>query len=169
LSASDNIGLSLSCDIKDDAPEGNYVIRFSDSLFVDIADKNLSTAVYPILSGMSYPVYGAEISLAAAGLENSFSNYPNPFNPARGQKTTIAFTLTDDAYIDIEIFTVTGDEVRRIAVNDFRESGTHQTDTWSGANGIGQPVIPGTYYCRITARYVSGRTESFKRKIAVVR
>jgi hypothetical protein len=161
--------MTITCDIKNSASLGNYVIRFTDSSFLDISDKNLLNTVYPTLTGQSYPLLSAEISVSSASLEESFTNYPNPFNPARGEQTTIGYVLVEDAYVDIEIFSITGQAVKQIAMNAFREATSHQSDTWSGINDIGREVVPGTYFCRITARYGSGRVESYRRKIAVIR
>jgi hypothetical protein len=161
--------MTITCDIKNSASLGNYVIRFTDSSFLDISDKNLLNTVYPTLTGQSYPLLSAEISVSSASLEESFTNYPNPFNPARGEQTTIGYVLVEDAYVDIEIFSITGQAVKQIAMNAFREATSHQSDTWSGINDIGREVVPGTYFCRITARYGSGRVESYRSKIAVIR
>ncbi|MEZ5360319.1 MAG: right-handed parallel beta-helix repeat-containing protein [Candidatus Zixiibacteriota bacterium] len=169
LSLGDDFAVRIECDLQDDIPEGNYLISFTDSTFMTMADRNLATPVYPIVNGMSYPLYSEEISVVSADLEHSFTNFPNPFNISQGETTTIGYSLSEDSYVDIEIFTITGEAVAVVADNIFRGAGTHQSETWNGKNGVGQIVIPGTYFCRITARSISGKTESYKRKIAVIR
>lgn len=159
--------LGLTVDINPSAALGNYVVRFDDSTFLSMADRNLATAIYPSLSG-GYPLLSSELSIVPDGLEASFTNYPNPFIPSE-RPTTIGFVLTNDAHVDIELFTITGDLVKTIVVNDFRSAGVHQSDTWDGRNEGGRDVAPGTYYCRITAHYSSGGSESFRRKVAVLR
>jgi len=163
-----NCAMAITCDIKNNASQGNYVIRFADSSFLDIADKNLSNTIYPTLAGQPYPLLTAEISVSAASLEKSFTNYPNPFHASRGEVTTIGFVLADDAHVDIEIFSITGKAVKQVTQDWLRSAGSHQT-TWSGVNDVGREVVPGTYFCRITARYGSDRVESYRRKIAVIR
>jgi len=163
-----DLHVDINCDIGPDAENGNYFIRFQDSSFMSLSDRNLATSKTPVISNDSYPLATAEISLAAADLEQSFTNYPNPFNPA-DRETIIGFTLNEDAYIDIEIYAITGRAVREIAINSFRTADSYNEDTWGGDNDGGLDVVPGTYFCRITARYVSGRSESIKRKIAVIR
>ena len=160
-------GLGLVVDINPAAPLGNYVIRFEDSTFLAMNDRNLATAVYPVLSG-GYPLLTDEISVVDDGFEASFTNYPNPFVPDEGS-TTIGFVLPEVARVDIELFTITGDLIKTVTANDYRAAGAHQSDTWNGRNDGGREVVPGTYYCRITARYDSGRTESYRRKVAVLR
>jgi hypothetical protein len=169
ISRGENFTLGLACDIKPDAALGNYFIQCPDSTFMDMADRDLATTISPVLTTGTYPLRSAEISLAPEDLKGSFRNYPNPFNPSRDEVTTIAYTLSEDAFVDIEIFTITGDLVKRVIVNSFRNAGAHQVDTWAGLNEIGLPVVTGTYFCRITARYSSGATDELRRKISVLR
>ncbi len=160
----------LMVDINPTAPRGNYLVRLGDSTCVALTDKNLLTAVYPVMpAGAVWPVFGTEISISESNLERSFTNYPNPFNPSRGDSTVIGYVLPEDAHVDIELFTITGKLVKEVALDGFREEGAHSNDVWIGDNDIGLGVIPGTYFCRITARFTSGRTEIFRRKIAVIR
>jgi hypothetical protein len=169
LSRGDRVTLTLVCDIQSAAPLGNYLISFSDSTFMRMTDKNLATAVYPLLASGTFPVWSAELSVTHAGLRSSFSNYPNPFVPESGP-TTFAYDLTEDAHLDIEIFTTTGRAVREVVRDAFRSAGTSYNDlTWDGRNDAGHDVAPGAYLCRVTARYVSGREETFLRKVALVR
>jgi len=159
----------IICKLKDDAPVGNYLISLMDSSYIGLTDKNLGLELFPDYSASSFPIYSKELSISTFGLKESFTNYPNPFNPVDGGYTTIGFLLNEPANVDIELFTITGDKVSDLALNDYREAGEHQTDIWAGLNDIGQKVISGTYICRITARFASGKTEEYTRKIAVIR
>jgi hypothetical protein len=161
--------LKIACDLKSTVEPGNYVIEFETAAFMRLEDRNLGTTVYPDAPGVDFPARSAEISIAAEDLVGSFTNYPNPFNPARGEETTIGFYIGESARVDIEIFTVTGELVKKVAYNSERSQGAHQEDTWSGLNEEGLGVLPGTYLCRITATYSSGRTESCRRKVMVIR
>jgi hypothetical protein len=169
ISSGSTVSLSLSGDLSREAEIGNYVVQFVDSVFIEFIDRYLSSAITPILVGAVYPLKSAEISVAGATLENSFSNYPNPFYPSRGQITTFAYVLDEDAYVDLELFSTTGDRVVQIVANEFHTAGPHQNETWRGINGRGDNVAPGAYFCRISVRYVSGREESVVRKVAVIR
>ena len=164
-----DIVLKVIGDIHADAVAANYIMVFNDSTSFDLSDINMATTVYPLLSGSIFPLYSAEISLVAAGLNNTFVNYPNPFNPDIDGHTIIGYILDEDAHVDIEIFTVTGEAVKEILMNGLRTEGSHDEDIWTGLNDAGLNVLPGTYFCRITARYVSGHTESLRRKISIVR
>lgn len=169
ISRGENLNVSLIADLKQSAPVGNFVLIFKDSLFLTAVDKNLATTVYPILSGAQYPFFSSEISVSAPTLVSSFVNFPNPFFAGRGERTTIAYVLSGDAYVDVEVFTVTGDQVIQLANNEFKSEGSHQELMWDGRNGAGLDLAPGTYFCRITARFVGGSTESTRRKITVLR
>ena len=169
MSRGETIVTTLIADISQNASLGNYVISFDDSAAFDIEDSDLGNPIVPFLSGLSYPFRSTEISVAEPDLGGSFTNYPNPFNPARGEETTIGFSLTRDAYVSIEIYTITGEFIKTIAHDEFRSAGTYQSDVWRGRNDTGLNVIPGTYFCRIHVKYDSGNEEDFKRKIAVVR
>lgn len=168
--ARDNMyALQLVGVVSDLAIPGNYVLRFGDSTFLDLADKNLGSVIYAGIENATYPFLGSELSLSEASLEKSFTNYPNPFNPDLEGFTRIGFIIDQDAYIDIEIYTITGKSVNEVAQNSRRNAGAYTIDRWYGVDDLGLTVIPGTYFCRITAHYDSGKTESFRRKIAVIR
>jgi hypothetical protein len=162
------IDVSLTAEISKSAPSGNFVLGFADSSFLDLRDQSQGTPVHPVIAG-GYPLRGVELSITSPSLESSFSNYPNPFNPALGEETTIAYVLAEDAEIEIEIFTITGESVLMVTAGQHKGTGVHQDERWNGRNGRGLTVVPGTYYCRITARYSDGRVEVARRKVAVIR
>ncbi|MBI5726365.1 MAG: T9SS type A sorting domain-containing protein, partial [Ignavibacteriales bacterium] len=49
-------------------------------------------------------------------------NYPNPFNPS----TTIRFGLTEDAQVELLLYSVSGELVRTIIDSQFKKAGTYQ-------------------------------------------
>jgi hypothetical protein len=161
--------MMLVCDLSASVPAGNYAIEFQDATFIRLADRNLETPAYPDVAGAGFPLRSADISITSDNLADSFTNYPNPFNPGRGEETTIGYYIAETARVDIEIFTVTGELVRTIASNSERAEGAHQEDRWAGLNSGGLGVLPGTYLCRITATYASGRVETCRRKVMVIR
>ncbi len=169
ISRDNEYELKLVSSISPEANLGNYALRFSDSTFLSFVDKNLGNEIVAVIENEDYPIVSADISLSQASLEESFTNYPNPFNPNMDEFTRIAFALDRDASVDIEIFTITGELIKVLAENSQRSAGTYIDDKWYGYNDLNLMVIPGTYFCRITAHYESGRTETFRRKIAVIR
>ncbi|MCB2230792.1 right-handed parallel beta-helix repeat-containing protein [bacterium] len=169
ISVGDDLAFSLTGDVRADAPLGNYVVAFIDSASVDLTDHDLATSIYPQLGQSVYPIYGTEISLTVGGVGESFTNYPNPFRAGAGEQTRIAFVLPAAAYIDISLFTITGERVIDLVSHEYRVAGVYQEDLWDGRNGAGLDVVPGTYFCRLTVRYDDGRVEEFRRKVAVLR
>jgi hypothetical protein len=165
----DQLHVQIKGDICLTAECVNYVFALEDSLAVALEDPQLLASINPLLLGGEYPLLGAELSVTGASLGESFSNYPNPFIATGGEGTTIVFVLPEPARVDIAVFTVTGDLVINLVSNDYRDMGEHQTDRWFGLNGSGRAVVPGTYFCRLTARYESGREETVQRKVAVLR
>jgi hypothetical protein len=168
LSTGSQVDVRIDGDIRADAALGNYVIALSDSTFMSVVDISRATTVYPVLVG-NYPVLSAELSVANGDLKTSFSNFPNPFIPSRGEITTLAYVLSEAATLNIEVYSTTGQAVALLADNAFRAAGSYTDVTWSGHNDAGHEVAPGAYLCRIRAAYSSGRTEEFTRKIAVLR
>jgi hypothetical protein len=161
--------VSMVCDLRPDAGDGNYLVAFHDSTFISLWDHDLEIPVSPVLAGAGYPILTADVSVTAAGLSGSFVNWPNPFSPAK-QVTHFGFNLPEAAVIDLEIFTITGDLVRTLAEGAHLAVGPHDDDfTWDGKNGAGQMVVPGTYLCRIRAEYESGATGETLRRLAVIR
>jgi len=160
--------VALTCDVRPDVRQGNYLVSFDDSTFMSLLDHDLKTAVSPVLAGATYPLLTADISVTAGSLSGSFVNWPNPFNPDK-ETTTLGFVLPEAARVDIEVFNITGELVRRLAVDTSRPAGSNQDDIWTGKNDRGYVVLPGTYFCRIKAEYQSGRSEEATRRVAVIR
>ncbi len=78
-------------------------------------------------------------------------NYPNPFNPFRGQVTNIAFFTYLDGDIQLQIFDFTGALVYQARSNPsiFMEHG-RQMITWDGRDLEGKVVPAGVYWGQIT-------------------
>ncbi len=169
LTAGASHQLRLTGDIKSTATPANYSFAFMDSLSLTLQDPLLHTAVLPLVAEGTYPLRGTELSVTAATIAASFTNYPNPFNAADGNGTTITYMLAEPAHVSISLYTITGDLVTDLAVDEYRETGQHQADKWYGENQKGREVLPGTYLCRLTIRYLSGGEESLQRKVAVIR
>lgn len=70
----------------------------------------------------------------------SICNYPNPFNP----ETTISFSLPEESDIEISIYNIKGQQVKRL-VNDRYERGRHSV-VWCGDDERGRKVGSGVYF-----------------------
>jgi hypothetical protein len=74
-------------------------------------------------------------------------NYPNPFNPT----TTIAFTVKDQAQVNLKIYNVAGQLVKTL-VNDVRTPGITHVVSWDGRNNTGQSVSSGVYFYKLVTK-----------------
>ncbi len=67
-------------------------------------------------------------------------NYPNPFNP----ETTILFNLSSDAEVEIYIYNLEGQQVKKLKKKQFRV-GDHAI-RWNGEDDRGNSVSSGMYF-----------------------
>jgi PKD repeat protein len=77
-----------------------------------------------------------------------YGAFPNPFNPT----TTIAFDMSAEEFVTIEVFNIKGQKVTTL-VNDIKEAGRYLV-VWNGIDENGRNVGSGVYLYRMT-------TESF--------
>ena len=70
--------------------------------------------------------------------------FPNPFNP----KTEIRYNLAKDGVVNLSVYNIAGQEVRRIITNESQSAGAYQA-TWDGQNNSGVNVPSGTYLIRL--------------------
>jgi flagellar hook assembly protein FlgD len=74
-----------------------------------------------------------------------YSNYPNPFNPV----TKILFELNRSTGIDIFIYNLLGEVVRRLFKGNLAV-GRHEIE-WDGRNDSGVAQASGVYFAKLTA------------------
>ena len=78
------------------------------------------------------------------------ANYPNPFNP----ETWIPYDLAEDSDVEIHIYNVKGECVRRLSVG-FQGAGSYRSQSraayWNGKNELGEPVASGVYFYTFSA------------------
>jgi hypothetical protein len=73
-----------------------------------------------------------------------YQNYPNPFNPT----TTITFSLSQAAHVDLTVFNVLGQEVKKLIDKDMEASSQHSV-VWDATDNLGQRVSTGIYLYRL--------------------
>ncbi len=78
-----------------------------------------------------------------AEINNSLSNYPNPFNPT----TNILFNVTKESNVEIKIYNIKGQVVKSL-LNENRGIGSHRL-VWNGDNNRGSKVASGIYFVRM--------------------
>ncbi|MCK4632186.1 MAG: T9SS type A sorting domain-containing protein, partial [candidate division Zixibacteria bacterium] len=76
-------------------------------------------------------------------------NYPNPFNPS----TTIGFDLPRRSYVELVVFNILGQEIRRLREQPL-PAGHHQA-VWSGDYASGQQAPSGIYFYRLRTGDIS--------------
>jgi len=85
-------------------------------------------------------------------------NTPNPFNPV----TTIAYSLSSDSRVLLQIFDVQGRTVRTLT--DTREQAGPHSIQWDGRNDAFVPLSTGVYFYRLT---VNGNDVDTKKMILI--
>jgi hypothetical protein len=115
----------------------------------------------------AFPFVTSRTALLAASIKESFSNYPNPFVPARGV-TRVTFYLPEPAIVSLELYTILGDLVTNLVSDRRMDAGLHQDITWDGRNGLGEPVASGVYLMVLKTNGVGGK-ETFRRKVSLIR
>ncbi|NNE44244.1 MAG: hypothetical protein HKN12_08535, partial [Gemmatimonadetes bacterium] len=118
--------------------------------------------------GQQFPFWTLSGSGAATTLEESWSNFPNPFAAGR-EETKFAFFLPDPGRVTLKVYTARGEEVRQLMQDQPLSAGLHQSTAWDGRNGIGESVVNGVYLAVIRVDFATGGSESYFRKVAVVR
>lgn len=124
------------------------------------------TLAIQALQGTNLPYLSPSIHLTAANLEESFSNYPNPFVAGR-ESTRITFFLPEAAAVTAEVYALDGSRVVRLLDAAPLAAGLHDSLEWNGRNGAGQLVRNGTYLLRLQA--TGPRGGKLLRKLAVQR
>jgi hypothetical protein len=77
-------------------------------------------------------------------------NYPNPFNP----ETWIPFELSEESEVDITIYGMRGQVIRRLELGRMREGAyvtREQAAYWDGRNDLGERVASAVYIYEIRA------------------
>ena len=72
--------------------------------------------------------------------------YPNPFNPT----TTISYELQGSATVNLAIYDVAGQLVRRLVAAEVTAAGRHEV-VWNGRDITGRVVAAGVYFYRLDA------------------
>ncbi|HKQ56853.1 MAG TPA: FlgD immunoglobulin-like domain containing protein [Candidatus Eisenbacteria bacterium] len=87
---------------------------------------------------------------------------PNPFHP--GLATRIDFRLDEAAQVRIDVWDVTGRQVRTL-VDGFSPAGEHQV-LWDGLDDAGRTLATGTYFYRMA---VVGRAPTKSERVLLLR
>ena len=100
----------------------------------------------------------------------TITNYPNPFHPGEGS-TTIAYKLSDNANVKLEIYTLSGTFVLREDFSAGSQGGMSGLNefAWDGRNGNGAYVSSGGYIVLVEAEGHGETLHVMRRRVGVVR
>ncbi len=127
----------------------------------------ITVHVSPAL-GQIFPFMTMPGTVSPASLEQSYSNFPNPFAAGR-EGTTFVFGLPAPAKVDLRIYSPRGELVRVLLAGENRAVGLHQDVVWDGRNGRGDVVRNGVLIAELIVRPDGGGATTLRRKVAVVR
>jgi len=82
-------------------------------------------------------------------------NYPNPFNPS----TSISFTLEEDRDVELIIFNVKGEQIRKYDIPSHQN-----TIIWDGTDQKGDQVSSGVYFYKLITD-----TKEYQKKMLLVK
>jgi len=118
--------------------------------------------------------YGADLitdaySFNTGGRVQKFYNAPNPFNPARGQKTQFVFNMPQDGTAKLVIYSEYGDKVYESRAESF-QGGTDISKSifYDGRDNSGKMLYNGTYIAILTKKY-GGQTKVEKCRILIIK
>jgi hypothetical protein len=80
---------------------------------------------------------------------------PGSFNPSRGDKVTLAYSLSGPAAVSVKVFDADS-ELIRIVTDQARQSAGANTATWDGRDVDGRTVPNEAYFFTIEARAANG-------------
>ncbi|MFC1616815.1 S8 family serine peptidase [Candidatus Margulisiibacteriota bacterium] len=147
---------TLSIDLQSlSLAKGDYTFRIS---VTDIYNNTSLHTVSLILTNQT-----SEFALTGPDAATPVLNYPNPFNP-NNQTTDICYMISKDADVEINIYSLNLELVKRIQSSEI--SGYHET-IWDGKDEAGDQVPVGVYLMFIKAT-ADGKTIVKRNKIAVV-
>lgn len=97
--------------------------------------------------------------------------YPNPFDSG-AEKVNIAYSLSKDASIRIEIYDISGRLVHQESFSRYEPGGRFGPNVgieWDGTNLAGEVVASGIYFCYVIAVDDRDIVKNLSRKIVVIK
>jgi hypothetical protein len=146
-----------------------FCIKFDeDSMLLDYRNNPCPAVILSHEGGPGTSVF-APATVIPEALQDSFSNYPNPFSAGR-EVTTFTFYLHRQAEARLRLFTGLGRLIRTLDPGTLRPGGlVHEDIQWDGRDDRGALVQNGAYFAVLDVRYTGGGAEEVVRKVAVLR
>jgi hypothetical protein len=168
FSAGESVILNLEIVIDDQTTLDNFIIAL-DSDHIEANDYRFNILGSPLVvrsvDGSAFAIskgYGT----VSSEFENSFYNYPNPFNPDI-EPTSIVYYLPTASDVELTIYTLIGEEVFSTSISagsPGAQGGTINNILWDGRNDDALEVREGVYLAIV--KYSGGEART---KIAVVK
>ncbi|HEQ98199.1 MAG TPA: hypothetical protein ENO22_02530 [candidate division Zixibacteria bacterium] len=160
--------LNLEIVIDDQAALENFIISL-DSDHITANDYRFEVLGSPLvvksIDGGAFAI-SKSYGTVQSEFENSFYNYPNPFNPDV-EATSIVYYLPSASDVDLTIYTLIGEEVFTTSIpagSPGAQGGTINSIYWDGRNDEALEVREGVYLAVV--KYSGGEAWT---KIAVVK
>ena len=144
------------------ADNGDFEVTLGSKLTV-------GSIVVPVVDGLSGPPITVT-SVTEPSISGRPINFPNPFNP-NVESTTIEYNLSLASDIEIWIFDINGEVVKKIDKSQSENGGLATAVNrvpWDGKNAWGEGCSNGVYLYRIIEKTV-GQKVIGKGKIAILR
>lgn len=121
---------------------------------LDKGTHNINASVRDISGNLSTKTVTPVIVFGTVSLSGVAKNYPNPFKPLQGQKTKLAYSLTEDGNISILIYDIAGNPVKKLLAAAGGEAspgiglggrqGYNEVE-WDGISAFGSVVGNGVF------------------------
>jgi len=147
----------------------DFKILLLDSLPIIAVDDNGQLLDLANANGetLKYTDFESTLAVIVEGdLKKAFYNYPNPFGRNDRPTTNFIYFLEKDSPVTLQIFTLTGDLVKKLeflSTDPEGKAGLHQGELnleWDGRNGKGELVMNGVYLAYLSIE--GGNTASTK-------
>ncbi|MDR2192690.1 MAG: hypothetical protein LBO62_07435 [Endomicrobium sp.] len=103
------------------------------------------------------------------GNVEKFYNAPNPFNPARGQKTQFVFNMPESGTVKLSLYSEYGDKVYESEImNVSGGDGNAKTILYNGKDNSGRTLYNGSYLAVLTKKY-AGQTKTERCRILIIK
>ena len=148
------------------AAAGGFYMELVSPL--DIAT-DIGASVNPASGQYFGNIRSSAVSVQPRSLELSYHGFPNPFNPAE-RAMTIEYYAENETEVTINIYTLYGRPVKKVASAAVMPQGLNNSQQWDGTNESGYSVKSGVYLMVLEAKdRVTLQEKKLVKKIAVLK
>jgi len=121
----------------------------------DAAGKDTTIYLDAVTGDLVTDVESEELDTSIPSSYELRQNYPNPFNPT----TTIAYNLLTESQVVLNVYDLSGREVRRL-IDETKRAGSYKVE-WDGKDRFGRAAASGIYIYRIVTKSMDNRKQSY--------